>query len=147
MNKSVYAFVVILALAVLLTACGSPAPSAPVVVTAPPQIVEVTKVVAGTPVTEKVVVTATPEPTANPYDDKAPLTVWIDQDRQPYIDAYKRRILIRPVSSTNQSSTGNSSRPRCCSSTTPTRVGPMWFLPSRVWWPRGRCGAQFPARP
>ena len=40
--------------------------------------------------TEKVVVTATPEPTANPYDDKAPLTVWIDQDRQPYIDAYKK---------------------------------------------------------
>jgi ABC-type glycerol-3-phosphate transport system substrate-binding protein len=92
MNKSVYAFVVILALAVLLAACGSPAPATPVtvVVTAPPQVVEVTKVVAGTPVTEKVIVTATPEPTANPYDDKAPITVWIDQDRQPYIDAYKK---------------------------------------------------------
>jgi ABC-type glycerol-3-phosphate transport system substrate-binding protein len=74
-----------------LAACAStPAtPAEPVVVTAPPQVVEVTKIVAGTPVKEEVVVTATPEPTQSPYDENAPITVWIDQDRQPYIDAYK----------------------------------------------------------
>jgi multiple sugar transport system substrate-binding protein len=90
MNKSVYACVVVAVPALLLAACGTPAAPATVVVTAPPQVIEVTKVVAGTPVTEKVVVTATPEPTANPYDENAPITVWIDQDRQPYIDAYKK---------------------------------------------------------
>ncbi len=26
--------------------------------------------------------------TQNPYDDKAPITVWIDQPRQPAIDAF-----------------------------------------------------------
>ncbi len=41
-------------IASLLAACGAPATSAP-------QMVEVTKIVAGTPVTE--IITATPEPT------------------------------------------------------------------------------------
>ena len=63
----------------LLAACGAPAT---------PLTIEVTKIVAGTPVTEQVVVTATPEATANPYDDNAPITVWIDADRQPAFDAY-----------------------------------------------------------
>ena len=45
----------------------------------PPQQVVVTQIVNGAPV----VVTATPAPTANPYDDNAPITVWIDADRQP----------------------------------------------------------------
>ena len=88
MNKPLYAVVVVLMFALLLAACGAPAAPAPVVVTAPPQVIEVTKVVAGTPVTEKVVVTATPEPTVSPYDDNAPITVWIDADRQPAFDAY-----------------------------------------------------------
>ncbi len=88
MNKPLYAVVVVLMFALLLAACGTPAAPAPVVVTAPPQVIEVTKVVAGTPVTEKVVVTATPEPTVSPYDDNAPITVWIDADRQPAFDAY-----------------------------------------------------------
>ena len=65
----------------LLAACAAPAP-------ATPQTIEVTKIVAGTPVTEQVVVTATPQATANPYDDKAPITVWIDQVRQPQFDAF-----------------------------------------------------------
>jgi hypothetical protein len=34
------------------------------------------------------VVTATPAPTQSPYDDNAPITVWIDQPRQPAIDAF-----------------------------------------------------------
>ena len=59
----------------LLAACGSPAPAAPAVVT---------QIVAGT----SVVVTATPAPTQSPYDDNAPITVWIDQVRQPAIDAF-----------------------------------------------------------
>ena len=44
-----------------------------------PQVVEVTKIVNG----EAVVVTTTPAPTENPYDDNAPITIWIDADRQP----------------------------------------------------------------
>ena len=60
----------------LLAACASPAtPAAPAVVT---------QVVAGTPM----VVTATPAPTQSPYNDNAPITVWIDQPRQPAIDAF-----------------------------------------------------------
>lgn len=83
--KALKLFIAALALlTLLLTACQPPAT---VVVTAPPQVIEVTKIVGGTPVTE--VVTAVPEPTENPYDDNAPIIVWIDQDRQPYIDAYK----------------------------------------------------------
>ena len=62
-------------IASLLAACGAPAT---------PQTVEVTKIVNG----ETVVVTTTPAPTANPYDDNAPVTVWIDADRQPAFDAY-----------------------------------------------------------
>lgn len=88
MSKSLHASVAVLVLVALLAGCGAPAPAAPTVVTAPPQVIEVTKMVAGTPVKESVVVTATPEPTQNPYDDNAPITVWIDQPRQPMIDAY-----------------------------------------------------------
>ena len=57
----------------ILSACASPAQT-PIVVTSAPQVV--TQIVEGTPV--QVVVTVTPEPTANPYDENAPVTVWID---------------------------------------------------------------------
>lgn len=67
----------------ILSACAAPAQT-PIVVTSAPQVV--TQIVEGTPV--QVVVTVTPEPTANPYDDNAPITVWIDADRQPAFDAY-----------------------------------------------------------
>lgn len=102
MLKQVWKYVGLLAIASLmiltvcvLAACGSQAPVT-VVVTAPPEVVEVTKIVEGTSVKEtvvvekNVVVTATPEPTQSPYEENAPITVWIDQDRQPYIDAYKK---------------------------------------------------------
>jgi ABC-type glycerol-3-phosphate transport system substrate-binding protein len=83
--KTLKLFIVALALpAILLTACCPPG----TVGTAPPQMVEVTKIVAGTPVTEQIMVTAPPEPTENPYDENAPITVWIDADRQPAFDAY-----------------------------------------------------------
>ena len=78
MNKRVLKFVGVLALVLVLTACTSAAtPAGPSVVT---------QIVNGTPQ----VITATTAPTLNPYDENAPITVWIDQDRQPYIDAYKK---------------------------------------------------------
>ncbi len=82
MFKHIWRYTGLLAVvSVLLVACAAPAaspaaPAAPAVVT---QIVE------GTPQ----MITVTPAPTENPYDETAPITVWIDQDRQPYIDAYK----------------------------------------------------------
>jgi len=81
MTKHIWKFVGLVAvISMVLTACGGQP--------ATPQIVEVTKIVAGTPVTEQIVVTVTPAPTQSPYDDKAPITVWIDADRQPAFDAY-----------------------------------------------------------
>ncbi len=67
---------ILVIISLILAACGTPAPA--------PTAQVVTQIVNGQPV----VVTATPEATANPYDDNAPITVWIDQDRQPMIDAY-----------------------------------------------------------
>jgi hypothetical protein len=89
-KKFVSSLFVVSVIASMLVACSTPAPAATSAPqpTSAPQIVEVTKIVAGTPVTEKVVVTATTAPTVNPYDDNAPITVWIDADRQPAIDAY-----------------------------------------------------------
>jgi ABC-type glycerol-3-phosphate transport system substrate-binding protein len=100
MIKSVWRLIggVVLA-SMILTACAAPAPvvvtsapivvtSAPVVVTSAPQVVKETQIVAGTPQTVEKVVTVTPAPTQNPYDDNAPVTVWIDADRQPAFDAY-----------------------------------------------------------
>jgi lactose/L-arabinose transport system substrate-binding protein len=60
--------------AVLVGACGPAATTAP---PATPQVVEVTKIVAGTPVVEQVIVTATPEPesTAAPKPT-GKITVW-----------------------------------------------------------------------
>jgi ABC-type glycerol-3-phosphate transport system substrate-binding protein len=75
MHKRILKIAGLLAVAaIVLAACGPAA--GPVVVT---------QMVGGTPQ----VITVTSEPTENPYDDNAPITVWIDQDRQPYIDAYK----------------------------------------------------------
>jgi multiple sugar transport system substrate-binding protein len=60
---------------------------------------EVTRIVAATPVVEKVVetrivaqtvvVTATPAPTVDPYDDRAPIEVWVDAARLPQLDAWR----------------------------------------------------------
>jgi ABC-type glycerol-3-phosphate transport system substrate-binding protein len=79
MSKQVWKYVGLMAvISMILAACGAPQQA--------PEVIEVTKIVAGTPVTE--IITATPEPTENPYDDNAPITVWIDADRQPAFDAY-----------------------------------------------------------
>jgi ABC-type glycerol-3-phosphate transport system substrate-binding protein len=75
-KKLVSALFALTLVAGMLAACGSPA--------APATAIVVTQMVNGQPV----VITATPEATANPYDETAPITVWIDQDRQPMVDAY-----------------------------------------------------------
>src|SRR5512143_1946103 len=75
MFKHIWKYVgLMVAMSIVLAACAAP-PAAPVVVT---------QIVGGTPV----VITVTPAPTENPYDDNAPITVWIDADRQPAFDAY-----------------------------------------------------------
>jgi len=66
-------------MALILAACAAPT-AAPAVPVAP---------VAGDTAAPQVV-TATGAPTKNPYDEKAPITVWIDTDRQPMVDAYKK---------------------------------------------------------
>ena len=78
MSKQILKYVLFMTvISMVIAACGAPAT---------PQVIEVTKIVEGTPVTE--IITAMPEPTQNPYDDNAPITVWIDADRQPAFDAY-----------------------------------------------------------
>lgn len=67
----------------LLTACAS---STPVTSAPAPEKVEV-------------VVTATPEPTQSPYDENAPITVWIDADRHPLLMLMLQHIQIKPSSS------------------------------------------------
>ncbi|HUH97793.1 MAG TPA: extracellular solute-binding protein [Anaerolineales bacterium] len=76
MFKQIWKYVwLMVVMSMVLAACATASPAAPAVVT---------QMVAGTPV----VVTATPAATQSPYDDNAPITVWIDQPRQPAIDAF-----------------------------------------------------------
>ncbi len=78
MSKQIWKYVgLLMVTSLVLAACGAQQ-------AATPQVVEVTKIVNGAPV----VITTTPQPTENPYDDNAPITVWIDADRQPAFDAY-----------------------------------------------------------
>src|SRR5512138_1847006 len=73
MSKQIWKYVgLLMVISLVLAACGTQQ-------AATPQVVEVTKIVNGAPV----VITTTPQPTENPYDDNAPITVWIDADRQP----------------------------------------------------------------
>jgi len=89
MAKKMFRFVgLVLVLATILTACAQSTPAP----TQPPQIVEVTKIVAGTPVTvmqtQQVVVTATAVPTVNPYDEKSAIKVMADTTRAPAVDLF-----------------------------------------------------------
>ncbi len=81
-------FSVLVVLAILLGACGAQTPEIQTVEV----ITEVTKIVEGTPVVETVkemvVVTATAEPTANPYDENAPIKVMADTTRAPAVDLF-----------------------------------------------------------
>src|SRR5438552_2170022 len=88
----------VMVLSFALGACASPTPQtiiqtvqvqvtgAPVQVTVPPQVI--TQIVAGTPQT--IQITTTPAPTANPYDETAPITVWIDAARKPMADLWTK---------------------------------------------------------
>jgi len=94
---------VVVTLSFTLSACKStstPVPPEKVVVTQEvvvTQQVEVTKQVVVTEqvevtkqvmVTQNVVVTATPVPTQNPYDENAPLKVWVDAERSRSVDLF-----------------------------------------------------------
>jgi multiple sugar transport system substrate-binding protein len=92
--------IVSLLAALLLVACQ---PQTVIVREVVTQVVEVekevTKIVAGTPVVEKVietkvveqevVVTATPVPTVSPYDEGATIEVWVDTTRLETMDMWK----------------------------------------------------------
>ncbi len=78
----------------LLSACG-PAPTPQVIINT--VVVNQTQVVVNTvettkevqvQVTQMSVVTATPVPTKSPYNDTAPITVWIDAARKPMFDLW-----------------------------------------------------------
>jgi multiple sugar transport system substrate-binding protein len=90
-NKKIFIVLSVLTILSMLVACAPAATQAPVPPTSAPQIIEVTKMVEGTPVKEQVVVTATAAPTANPYDENAKITVWIDTTRQAAIDAFTKK--------------------------------------------------------
>src|SRR5512143_3954860 len=76
--------------AVILGACASP--TAQTIIQTVEVEKQVTKIVEGTPVVEKVkeqvVVTATAAPTENPYDEKAPIKVMADSTRYPAVDLF-----------------------------------------------------------
>lgn len=87
-SKFVSLISILTLLAILLGACGAETPSVQTVEV----VKEVTKIVEGTPIVEtvkeQVVVTATPEPTANPYDENAPIKVMADTTRAPAVDLF-----------------------------------------------------------
>jgi multiple sugar transport system substrate-binding protein len=88
MKRIMYKTVAPVALLTLaLTACGASTPQVVVntVVVKETQVVESTTIV-----NQETVVTATPEATANPYDDTAPVTVWIDAARKPMADLWTK---------------------------------------------------------
>jgi ABC-type glycerol-3-phosphate transport system substrate-binding protein len=94
-NKLVSIFFSAAISATVMAACAAPAAPTAVVQTvvvqstvAVPQTVVAQQTVVVQQTGAPQVVTATPAPTANPYDDNAPVTVWIDADRQPAFDAY-----------------------------------------------------------
>jgi YD repeat-containing protein len=64
-------------------------------------------------------------PTQQKYDDNAPITVWIDADRQPAFDAYvkahpDKAKLLKAVTVDRETF-----RQKYCCSITPIRVGRM----------------------
>ncbi len=78
----------VMVLSFALGACATPTPQTIVQTVQVTSQIEVTRVVAGTPQT--VQITTTPAPTQNPYDDTAPITVWIDAARKPMADLWTK---------------------------------------------------------
>ena len=85
-------FSVLAVVAILLGACATP--TAQTIIQTVEVEKQVTKIVAGTSVVDtvkeqiEVVVTATPEPTANPYDENAPIKIMADTTRAPAVELF-----------------------------------------------------------
>ena len=82
----------LLALAILglLVSCGpAPTPETITIIETVEKIVEQEGESVTVVETREVVVTATAEPTANPYDDNSPIEVWVDATRMLAIDLWK----------------------------------------------------------
>jgi ABC-type glycerol-3-phosphate transport system substrate-binding protein len=83
-------------LSVLLAGCGqATVPTPQVIEKVVTQVVNQTAVVtvqvnSTTIVNQNTVVTATPEPTVNPYNDTSPIVVWIDAARKPMADLWTK---------------------------------------------------------
>lgn len=77
----------LLVAAAVLSGCGQPTPEVVTVVETVEKIVE--KEGETVTVIEETVVTATPEPTASPYDENAPIEVWVDSTRLEAMDMWK----------------------------------------------------------
>jgi multiple sugar transport system substrate-binding protein len=72
--------------AALLSSCAQPTPEVITVVETVEKVVE--KEGETVTVVEEKVVTATPEPTASPYDENAPIEVWVDATRLEAMDMW-----------------------------------------------------------
>jgi ABC-type glycerol-3-phosphate transport system substrate-binding protein len=75
----------------VFAACGgaTPTPETITVIETVEKIVEKEGETVTVVETKEVVVTATPEPTASPYDENAPIEVWVDAVRMAAVDLWK----------------------------------------------------------
>jgi ABC-type glycerol-3-phosphate transport system substrate-binding protein len=82
---------VLLVAIVALTACGpqaTPTPETITIIETVEKVVEKEGETVTVIETVETVVTATPEPTASPYDENAPIEVWVDAARMPEAEAW-----------------------------------------------------------
>lgn len=77
-----------LVLAAVLAACATPTPEVITVVETVEKVVEKEGEKVTVVETQEVVVTATPEPTVSPYDEEAPIEVWVDSTRLEAMDLW-----------------------------------------------------------
>ncbi len=81
----------VFAVAMTMAACAAPtAPPAQIVVQTA-VVTSVVEKVVNKEVNKEVVVTATPAPVKSTTDEKAAITVWIDDTRKPLVEAYKKK--------------------------------------------------------
>jgi ABC-type glycerol-3-phosphate transport system substrate-binding protein len=81
--------VVFLVLLMGLSACATPTPETITIVETVEKIVEKEGETVTVIETVETIVTATPEPTASPYDENAPIEVWVDAARMPQVEAWR----------------------------------------------------------
>ncbi|MDF1513469.1 MAG: extracellular solute-binding protein [Anaerolineae bacterium] len=80
---------VLLAALVALSACGTPTPETITIIETVEKVVEKEGETVTIIETKETIVTATPEPTASPYDENAPIEVWVDAARMPEVEAWR----------------------------------------------------------